>query len=552
MSTASCRIRQADTRRGALLAVLCAGTLLAAATPTFGVVPQIQGRATALGSPALDITGVRIVGAGFGTPAATSSVRMKTGSVWTTVESTSTEVVRWQDDLIVIKRPRDHINSGIVRVITSGGTSPDAPLHVYRFDTYPFITDPQLAEQGGNAPLALAYRASSGKLYVNPEFASDFHVLTSAGAASPLGAPVVGQPFASLIVADHSTASWALGEDALVDPGGKLWFSQGGWGFVYLGVHPNHSRIVRYDPASGGSFRYYNVPGNDNEVAGLAYDAVRGRIWFTSVQGWSPTAKLTSFDPAAPLWNNALTEWDFPGAPTSLLPLICTGSQTSGCFKEYALPANVFAPAHILVDAAGMVWYTEYWPAGDSGQAHLGRLDPTTETVTQFPLPPWFPGTIGPGPWKIIQLSNGDIIFNTYFFSQLVRMKAAVQHGTGCTELVGGQNPCLEVFNVPGNELAMHSIARDDDDNVWFSLTDDLADPSRPSLGYFEPASAAFTTFPPIGIIFELPNLTAPNPNDPDAPAAFSGAGIVVDPSNRIWIADYLRRQIVRLKKRPN
>ena len=453
------RTRRAGSwlKRYAVLPILCGCALLTNGTPALAVTPLIHGHATALGSPSYDVTGIRIEGAGFGTASAASSIRMRTGSVWTTVVATDAQILVWRDDLIVVKRPRDHINSGIIRVITPGGTSPDATLDVYRFDTYP------LADTSQGAPLALAYHAPSGKVFVNMEFAMDFQVFTSAGVASSLGAPQPGSPFGYFNGSDYSTPISSLGEDAVVDPAGNIWFSQGG-SLLYPGTHPNHSRIVRFTPQTG-AFRYYNVPGNDNEVIGLAYDAPRGRVWFGSVSGVSGPAKLTNFDPATTPWDNQLGAWDTGSGAPSLQSYVCAPGQTTGCyFTQYSLPTTVFAPAHVLVDATGLIWYTNFWPSGSPPLAHVGRLDPATGTVTTFPLAATVGGvpSIGPGPWALTQLANGDIVFNEYFDTQLVRLPAAVQNSPSCQTLSNGQNPCFEVFDVPGADRfaqLLHSIA---------------------------------------------------------------------------------------------
>ena len=68
------------------------------------------------------------------------------------------------------------------------------------------------------------------------------------------------------------------GDGIAVDSGGNVWFTKGGQS-PYDGVHPNHSRIIRFDPGKK-KFRVYDLPGDNSQVSALAF--VSGRIWYAT------------------------------------------------------------------------------------------------------------------------------------------------------------------------------------------------------------------------------------------------------------------------------
>lgn len=160
--------------------------------------------------------------------------------------------------------------SGRLRIETPAGKSRDVRLEVYRYEWFDIPPTP-----GTNAmPLAIA-RAANGALWINQEFHLDlqrFDPATGSVTGIPIPRPPMPGPFAlSLLGSDIQTQISGAGEDILVDPSGRVWFTQGG-GYLYNGKHPNHSRIVRYDPMAPERkrFRVFNVPGDWNQVIGLA------------------------------------------------------------------------------------------------------------------------------------------------------------------------------------------------------------------------------------------------------------------------------------------
>ena len=57
------------------------------------------------------------------------------------------------------------------------------------------------------------------------------------------------------------------------------------------------------------------------------------------------------------------------------------GRGTQVIITEYDLPRPLAQPHDVVVDPDGMVWYSDF------GEEYLGRLDPKTAKVTEFPIP---------------------------------------------------------------------------------------------------------------------------------------------------------------------
>ncbi len=57
------------------------------------------------------------------------------------------------------------------------------------------------------------------------------------------------------------------------------------------------------------------------------------------------------------------------------------GQATRVIYTEYELPKRTRQPHDVIVDSAGMAWYASF------GEQILGKLDPRTGTVTEYPVP---------------------------------------------------------------------------------------------------------------------------------------------------------------------
>jgi virginiamycin B lyase len=78
---------------------------------------------------------------------------------------------------------------------------------------------------------------------------------------------------------------------------------------------------------------------------------------------------------AGPTWNYGFTTLPRP-----------TGKATRVIYTEYDLPKRTRQPHDVIVDSAGMAWYASF------GEQILGKLDPKTAKVTEYPIPLLKPG----------------------------------------------------------------------------------------------------------------------------------------------------------------
>src|SRR3989440_2629831 len=78
---------------------------------------------------------------------------------------------------------------------------------------------------------------------------------------------------------------------------------------------------------------------------------------------------------AGPAWSYALETFPRP-----------MGDATRVIITEYDLPRKTIEPHDVIVDEAGTVWFSNF------GEQFLGRLDPKSGTVTEYPVPLTRPG----------------------------------------------------------------------------------------------------------------------------------------------------------------
>jgi virginiamycin B lyase len=75
--------------------------------------------------------------------------------------------------------------------------------------------------------------------------------------------------------------------------------------------------------------------------------------------------------------------WPFPLKTEPRL----TGKSTRVMITEYDLPNRLIQPHDVVLDRAGNVWYSDF------GQMFIGKMDPKTGKVTQYPIPVVKPGS---------------------------------------------------------------------------------------------------------------------------------------------------------------
>jgi len=496
---------------------------------------------------------ITLTGQSFGARGAASSIVLVSGGSAMRVASTDASVTAWTDNSVTLTLAPAS-SSGTLAIESPAGRSTPIALEVYEYQS--FVIPPSTPSLG-SAPLAVGIDANR-RVWATQEYSWSFETLVTADPAtgridlieSPDTRPPDPGPFATMLPG-LTKMRWQfseLAEGLIVDPTGRVWFTEGG-ALLYPPnnllpgeVVPNHSRVVAYDPAAPAAsrFRVYNVPGDNNQIGGIAWDAGRNRVWFAQ-GGTRAGAKLWSFDPAVFPWSPADNTFDFS---TSLDSLI----NTPNGYRRYDLPRTGAIPAQLVVDAGGFIWYTYYWANV------VGRLDPATGAVIEFPLPAPINQTdsnrsfnkAAGGGWILLSAPDGAIVFNEQFDNQVNRIDpAALANPGACLALdAGGRNPCIRDLVVGGGDLRrqmIHSIAYDPQGRLWFSesLDIDFRDQldAPVSLGFVAPDWSYSVRLPPL-----------PGAAGDKAPSA---TGVAIDATTGdIWFAEYLRHKLGRLHRR--
>jgi hypothetical protein len=391
--------------------------------------------------------------------------------------------------------------------------------------TQDFRVSKEFVEPRGS-PLDVTF-LPDGSLWNTREFSnslSEIPVATSAARWFSDLSNSRSKPFALCFTECQRSATSALSERVL-SADGRIWFTQGGWYDPTSSQPPipnNHSEIVSFDPATD-KFCTYLVPGNDNEVIGLASTGAspNGSIWFTESLGdgtqFPRQPTLDSFNPAQ-IGDGC------SGRSNELFALPNT-------IESVLLPQNS-VPAQIAVDPNGStLWVTAY------GTPEIFEVDTSVNPprVTSYALNGLNSGTLaqeGYG-WQIVVDTN-YVYATEYGDSDLVR----INKNTGQIDVVPIPltSDTEEAYGlaVSGNKL-------------FFTLADDDA-PSYQAVSAFgyvniaawEAASAPCLTVPgdcaPVpsdAVVYSgLSEFVAPKAT----PADFRG--IAVGPDGTIAIAD--------------
>jgi streptogramin lyase len=168
----------------------------------------------------------------------------------------------------------------------------------------------------------------------------------------------------------------------------------------------------------------FATPGGD--PWGTAFDAA-GKVWVAmpgcdpapSCAASTPPGKLGLFDPTSQSFTTTVS-----------------------------LPAGYGQPLFVAVDRNGAVWFT--LPVTNA----IGRYDPTTTSVTQWPVP-----TAGAGPWGIALDSTGKVWFTEHY-----------------TNKIGSFDPSSQTFKEVATVAANsdpYGITVDASNNIWFTENTD-------------------------------------------------------------------------------
>ena len=434
------------------------------------------------------------------------------------VRPDSSFVHLWTNDRIELSLP-PQVQSGQLSVIVDDVFSAPVDLLVYSYTSIPIPT----SLGTGKRELAVAV-APDGTLWFNQEFHLELKAL------SPTVSPVytaieIPQAegsgiFTMTLFSDSRSRISGWGEDIAVGSDGKVWFTQGG-AFAYVGPYFNTSRVVRYDPTTE-TFDCYNAPIDNAEAIGVLIDEPRQMIWYSEA-GMESGNAITGFT-----LNSTLSNCFFDPYSDDPRDELCSDGPTDSCHWRFPLPNQSSFPAHLALDQAGNIWFTEFW--GNS----IGRLTPETGEIIKLPLPTPIvqqgPGIwVGSGPWELTFDESGDLWVSEFFDATILRVRPSLLTSQDCEQLdVNGQNPCIEEVLVAGDgsgDTTIHTVSTGADGLIWFGVSNDAT-----KIGFISPAHDNAVVY--------LPAVEGMG----------RAAGIVQNPnSHAVWIAQAFDRQIGRL-----
>jgi len=337
---------------------------------------------------------------------------------------------------------------------------------------------------------------------------------------------------------DVGSSTSALGE-RVIDTGSAVWYTQGGELF-YNGIHANHSTLIKVTYRNGhassvapdGGVCAIAVPGDNNQVIGIAYDRSTNRVWFTESHAGRTSALDWFVDDGSIPCDNHLNYSNPNDVAAVAAANHCTSATQTGCIHQIVLPASAGTAGHLTIDPSnGDVWFVDF-----SGRV-LDRYPHNGGAVQSFPLPASVsPSMFNGFPWQI-QVDANAVYLNEYSDNMLLRFdKTVADPTTRCVTLTDGMNPCIaELFlPMPGPDTYAHSIALVGH-KLWFTIaneSDGPTDPNGSTFGYLDTASWAAGA--PTGTYFD--DFTTLGTAPPNAHHCFRG--IAVTASGNVAIAD--------------
>jgi hypothetical protein len=356
------------------------------------------------------------------------------------------------------------------------------------------------------------------------------------------------RPYAINMFGDDVPSSMSALGERVIDTGSAVWYTQGGELF-YNGVHANHSTLIKVDyrganePAASANDGVcaIDVPGDNNQVIGVAYDRTTNRVWFTESHAGRASALDWFVDDGSIRCDNNLDYADPAAVAAVSAANHCTQATQTGCIHQIELPASAGVAGHITIDpSSGYAWFVDF-----TGRA-LDRYPLAGGTVQSFPLPSSVSSSLFNGfPWEI-QVDANAVYLNEYSDNMLLRFdKTVADPTTSCVTLTDGTNPCIsELFlPMPEPDTNAHSIALVGN-KLWFTIANESNAPTDPNgsmFGYIDTTSWAAGA--PTGTYYD--NLTSLGTASPDAHHCFRG--IAVTASGNVALADSGYDQIVAL-----
>jgi len=205
----------------------------------------------------------------------------------------------------------------------------------------------------------------------------------------------------------------------------------------------------------------YHTPTPDSSPADLAFDA-QGNLWFTELNA----NRIGKLDPtkAKSMTSEGITEYELPhpNSKPYFLTIAKNGliwfteganrigrlDPEKGTFKEYDIPSPHSEPHEIIEAPDGSIWFLEFH------NNKVGKLDPMTGKITEFPIGPGNPHALALAGNKIWYTQGGMFWVNT-FFNKL-----------GSLDPITGE---VEEIIIPPEKSVPHGLTVSPDGALWLT-----------------------------------------------------------------------------------
>jgi streptogramin lyase len=192
-----------------------------------------------------------------------------------------------------------------------------------------------------------------------------------------------------------------------------------------------------------------------------------------------------------------------------------TGRATHVIVTEYDLPRKQIQPHDVVLDADGMVWFSHF------GEQYLGKMDPKTGQVWQYPVPVIKAGAPA-GNLDLEITKSGEIWLSLMYQGGVARFNSKTE--------------TFETWSVPQQwqtdatqQAFVSPNASDVDGKVWVKNSD------RAQILRLDPKTGQWENFGSF--------------NNPITGGRIQSYGIPVDPQNNLYLLDYNGNGVGKLDK---
>jgi virginiamycin B lyase len=250
---------------------------------------------------------------------------------------------------------------------------------------------------------------------------------------------------------------------------------------------------------------YHTADDFSNNVLPRMANYTFSSFWLKPQAFRTPRESRINFAPGLPEFLASINQSTGPRKwPLKTLPRL-KGASTHIIVTQYDLPNRLDQPHDVIGTADGMIWYSDF------GQQFLGRLNPKTGAVTQFPVPAFKPGYLV-GSLDLEPDPQGNLWLANLYQGGVSRFDPKTQ-----TFKQWAVPPAAHPdFTQASMVMPIHS---DVDGKVWTNNQDDH------SFRRLDPATGTWETFGP----YFYPGTTK----------SFNAYGIVTDTANGLWGLDF-------------